>query len=142
MAQPITIRHLGPDDVTVLDRVRAGVFDNPVDPALAYRFLVTGVNEIVVALIGGEVVGFVSGTALMHPDKPTGFFINEVSVHTDVRRQGVGERLVERMIDVAASRGCAEVWVLTDDDNGAARALYRKQGGAETAARMFTWENL
>ncbi|NNE78992.1 MAG: hypothetical protein HKN18_01860 [Silicimonas sp.] len=71
---PITIRNLGPEDAYILDRVRPGTFDNEVDPTRAYAFLATRVNELVVALDMGEVVGFASGTVLMHPDKPTAVF--------------------------------------------------------------------
>ena len=59
---PITIRNLGPEEAHVLDRVREGTFDHPIDPSWAYGFLATRVNEIVVALELGEVVGFASGT--------------------------------------------------------------------------------
>ena len=89
-------------------------------------------NEIVVALSGGEVVGFASGTVLMHPDKPTGFFINEVGVGEAFRRQGIATRLVRRLVDLAQDRGCVELWLATEGENEPARALYRKLGGKET----------
>lgn len=129
---PITIRTLGPEDVHVLDRVRPGTFDNPVDPTQAYAFLATRVNAIVVALSQGEVVGFASGTVLMHPDKPPFFFINEVSVHEDFRRRGVGRRLVDRICDQAWDRGCAGIWLATEADNAAARGLYKSADARET----------
>ncbi len=138
---PITIRNLGPEEAHVLDRVRPGTFDNPVDPGWAYGFLATRVNDIVVALDRGEVVGFVSGTVLMHPDKPTSFFVNEVSVHEDYRRQGIGRRLVERIRDLARDRGCAAIWVATEGDNVEARALYSALRGRETGdIVMYEWD--
>ena len=137
---PITIRNLGPEDVHVLDRVRVGTFDNPVDPSRAYGFLATRVNEIVVALEMGEVVGFASGTVLMHPDKEPAFFVNEVGVHEDVRRQGVASRLLERLMELACDRGCEVIWLATEGDNEPARALYRKHGGKETGdIVMYEW---
>lgn len=138
--KPITIRHLGPDDADILSRVRPGTFDNPVEPSLAFRFLAVGVNELVVALSEGEVVGFASGTALMHPDKPTAFFVNEIGVHESVQRQGVGTRLLERIIDVAQSRGCEGIWLATEPDNAPALGLYRKAGGAERDVVFFGWD--
>ena len=59
---PITIRNLGPEDAFVLDRVRPGTFDNPPDPDKVWAFLATRVNELVVALDQGEVIGFAFGT--------------------------------------------------------------------------------
>ena len=141
-AQPITIRNLGPEDAEVLDKVRDGVFDNPVDPAWTYAFLATGVNEIVVALQMGEVVGFASGTALMHPDKPTGFFINEVGVGDAYLRQGIATRLVKRIVQIACDRGCQEIWLATEGDNAPARGLYRKLDARETEdIVMYTFQD-
>ncbi len=141
MPNPITIRELGPEDVHVLERVREGTFDNPVEPTLAYGFLATGVNELVVAMSAGEVIGFASGTALMHPDKPTSFFVNEVGVHDDFQRQGIGGRLLERIIDVARNRGCQGVWLGTELDNAPARGLYQKFDGVEFKGVFYGWDD-
>lgn len=139
---PITIRNLGPEDVHVLDRVRPGVFDNPVDPARAWAFLATRVNELVVALDRGEVVGFASGTVLMHPDKPTQFLVNEVSVHETFRRQGIATRLLERIMDLARDRGCEGIWVAAEGDNAPARSLYRRLGARETGdVVVYDWDD-
>ncbi len=140
--QPITIRNLGPEDAHILDRVAKGVFDNPVDPSFAYAFLATRVNEIVVALSAGEVVGFASGTVLMHPDKPRGFFVNEVGVGDDFRRQGIAGRVLRRLVELARDRGCEEIWLATEEDNVPARGLYRKEGATETEGIvMYTFED-
>ncbi len=139
---PITIRNLGPDEAHVLDRVKPGTFDNPVDPGFAFGFLATRVNELVVALDRGEVIGFASGTVLMHPDKPMSFFINEVGVHEDYRRRGIATRLVERICDLARDRGCQGIWLATEADNAPARALYRAMEARETGGLvMYDWED-
>lgn len=132
LGQPITIRNLGPEDAHILDRVAKGVFDNPVDPTWAYAFLATRVNELVVALSAGEVVGFASGTVVMHPDKPVSFFVNEVGVSDAFRRQGIATRLIERIIDLARDRGCENIWLAAEGDNTPARNLYRKLKADET----------
>lgn len=137
----ISIRNLGPDDTHVLDRVRPGTFDNPVDPARAWAFLATRVNEIVVALDRGEVIGFASGTVLMHPDKANMFFVNEVSVHEDYRRQGIATRMCDRVFDLARDRGCEGIWLATEGDNAAARGFYRSLHGRETCGIvMYGWD--
>lgn len=141
LANPITIRELGPEDAHVLDRVRPETFDNPIDPSWAYAFLATGVNEMVVAMAEGEVIGFASGTALMHPDKPTAFFVNEVGVHDDFRRLGIATMLMERIIRVARNRGCDGIWLGTELDNDAARALYRKLDGEEFKGVFYGWDD-
>ncbi len=137
---PITIRNLGPEDAHILERVREGTFDHAVDPARAWGFLATRVNEIVVALDQGEVIGFASGTVLMHPDKPTQFFVNEVSVHEDYQRRGIATRMCKRIFDLARERGCEGIWLGVQVKNDAARALYRKIGARETKGLViYDW---
>lgn len=127
----------------MLDRVADGVFDDAVDPARLWAFLATRVNDLVVALDRGTVIGFAYGTVQMRPDKPTEFFINEVSVHEKYRRQGVGRRLIERLRMNAAERGCEGVWVLTEGDNPEARAFYQALGGSEKpGVVMYDWDVL
>ena len=140
LGNPITIRALGPEDAHVLDRVRTGTFDNPPDPSRVWAFLATRVNELVVALDRGEVVGFASGTMMLRPDKPTTFYVDEVGVHEDYRRQGIGRRLVTRMIERARDRGCESLWLATEGDNDAALALYRSMGaGEEGGVVVLDW---
>ena len=102
----ITIRNLGPEEAHVLDRVRPGVFGDEMDPSRVWAFLATRVNELVVALDMGEVVGFVCGTVLMHPGRATEFLVQEVSVHPDVAGDGVEARLLARITELALDRGC------------------------------------
>ena len=140
---PITIRNLGPEDAHILERVREGTFDHAVDPARAWGFLATRVNEIVVALDQGEVIGFASGTVLMHPDKPTAFFVQEVSVHEEFRRQGVGTRLLERISELARDRGCERIWTTAGGNYAQARLFYSALGGSESGANVtFEWTGL
>lgn len=139
-ANPITIRNLGPEDAHILDRVKPGTFDNEIDPSRAWAFLATRVNELVVALDRGEVIGFASGTVIMHPDKATQFYVNEVSVHPDYRRQGIATRLLTRISELAMDRGCATVWLATEGDNGAARQLYHKMSADEMGGVVvYSW---
>ncbi|MBT8475957.1 MAG: GNAT family N-acetyltransferase [Rhodobacteraceae bacterium] len=141
-AETITIRHLGPEDADVLTRVRPGTFDHPVDLSAAWAFLAAGLNEMVVALTAGEVIGFASGTTILHPDKAPAFFVSEVGVHEDYRRQGIGTRLMRKIFDVARDRGCEGIWVATEGDNTAARALYRHLGARETGdVVVYDWDD-
>lgn len=141
MDDPITIRLLGPDDAGVLDRVHPDVFDEPVEPSRVWAFLQTGVNAMVVGLRAGEVVGFASGTVLMHPDKAPQLYINEVSVAEPFRQRGVARKMVRRLLDAARERGCEGFWLATEADNAAARALYRALGARETSGIVvYDWD--
>ena len=137
---PITIRNLGPEDAHLLDRVRPGTFDEQLDPARVWAFLATRVNELVVALDQGEVVGFAFGTMLLRPDKPTAFFVNDVGVHPEYRRQGIAKRLMARMTDLAMDRGCEGIWVLAEADSDEARQFYLALAGSESSgAVIYDW---
>ncbi|MGH9030354.1 MAG: GNAT family N-acetyltransferase, partial [Acidimicrobiales bacterium] len=57
------------------------------------------------------------------------------------RGQGYRPRLVDAFVDRARSRGCTEVWVLTDPDHEAALGTYESSGELRDATPqvMFTW---
>lgn len=137
---PITIRSLGPEDAFVLDRVRDDLFDNAIEPSRAWAFLATRVNVLVVALDAGEVIGFVYGTTMLRVDKPTSFYVDEIAVHDDYRRKGIGKRLLQRISEEARERGCESLWLGTEGDNAPARGLYDALDGEATEhVAVYEW---
>jgi len=78
---------------------------------------------------------------LTHPDKGTEMFLYELAVDEAFRRRGIGTALVAELLDIARSRSCYDMWVLTDHDNDAALATYRTTGTTdESSHAMLTWE--
>ena len=139
MPDEITYHHLGPNDGPLIED--SDVFDNSVDPVQLAAFLVDPGHEMVVALAGSKVIGMASGTVLLHPDKPPAFFVAEVGVDEDMRKLGIGSALVERLLNVARARGCQGIWLATEADNIAARALYRTVGARETGGIVvYDWD--
>ena len=139
----IEIRKLGPGDEAVLGKLAPGVFDEPIRPDLAERFLATPNYRIFVALDGDLVVGMVTGFTHFHPDKDEEFFVNELGVDDDYRRQGIGERLLRTILAEAKATGCAQAWLGTEHVNAPALALYRKVltgKDTEEAMSVFTFE--
>lgn len=136
----VDIRLLGPSDATVLDRLAPEVFDHDVQPDWCEDFLADPRHHLVVAQVDGVVVGMASAVDYIHPDKAPQLFINEVGVSPEYRRQGIGRRLMERLVELATELGCTEAWVLTDDDNVAANRLYSSSGAAVPPTRsvMYT----
>jgi len=139
--EAIEIRLLTAADVTVLDRVEDGVFDNPVQRVLAEHVLALRNNYPVVAVAAEVVVGMASAIVYSHPDKPLQLFVNEVGVADRMQGQGIGKKLVARLLELARTAGCTEVWVATEEGNRAARALYASLGGKEDDERavVYTW---
>ena len=67
-------------------------------------------------------------------------FLYELGVDDRFRGRGTGAALASALRDLARERGCYDMWVLTDDDNVAALATYRKTGASRTEpAVMLTW---
>jgi aminoglycoside 6'-N-acetyltransferase I len=132
---------LGPSDATVLDRLAPEVFDHDVQPDWCEDFLADPRHHLVVARVDGVVVGMASAVDYIHPDKAPQLWINEIGVTPEPRRQGIGRRLMERLVELATELGCTEAWVLTDDANVAANRLYAAAGAEVPPARslMYTF---
>lgn len=138
---PIEIKVLRAGDDEVFDKVGPEVFDHEIDPRTTREFLADPRHHIVVAVEGGVVVGFASGVHYIHPDKPRPeLWVNELSVASTHRRQGLGKILLQTLLEIGRQLGCLEAWVLTDRSNRAAMNLYDAQGGTATHdVVMFTF---
>jgi aminoglycoside 6'-N-acetyltransferase I len=130
---------LGAGEASVLDRVAPEVFDDEIDARWAAEFFADPRHHLAVALDGELVVGFASAVHYVHPDKLPELWINEVGVAPTHRRQGLGRRLLEALFARGRGLGCREAWVLTEDENVAARALYTEAGGEESRAIMVSF---
>jgi GNAT superfamily N-acetyltransferase len=129
---------LGPADAAMLANPHDDVFDDIVVPALAAEFLEDPRHHLAAAIADGRIIGFASGVHYVHPDKPAQMFINEVGVAAPWQRRGIGKAVMAALVDQARTLGCVEAWVLTEDDNVAARSLYAAAGGCDApAGRIF-----
>jgi ribosomal protein S18 acetylase RimI-like enzyme len=137
----ITVRLLGPEDGSVLQRVAPDVFDHAVDPRWSVEFLGDPRHHIAVALDGDVVVGMATGVHYVHPDKPPQLFINEVGVAPSHHRQGIGRRVLDALLQRGRELGCTEAWVLADESNENAQQFYANGGGvlAPEPCRMYTF---
>lgn len=88
-----------------------------------------------------DVVGWVYGQELVHPNGELTMLLYALDVVDAAQRRGHGRALVTAFVDDARSRGCTEVWVLTDDGNAAALATYASAGGVREPGEqvMFVW---
>jgi ribosomal protein S18 acetylase RimI-like enzyme len=129
----VEIRVLGPEDDLVLTRVAPDVFDQPINPVWAGEFLRDPRLHLAVALDRGTVVGFASGVHYLHPDKPPELFINEVGVAPTHHRQGLGQRVLQALLERGRSLGCSQAWVLTSRSNTAAKRLSASLGGSDAS---------
>ncbi|MEX0971030.1 MAG: GNAT family N-acetyltransferase [Paracoccaceae bacterium] len=141
MSDTVSLYRLGPADLALLMRVPEGVFDNPINPAQAAAFLGDPRHEMVLALLNDIPVGMGSAVIMLHPDKPPAGFINEVGVHPDHRRRGIGSAICTTLFKQLRLRGCAGIWLATEHDNTAARGLYtRLEGRKTTEIVVYDWD--
>ena len=140
MASPVTLHLLTPERARWLEG--CAVFDFPPQAERIAAFLNDPGHLMILARAQETVVGFVSGTVLLHPDKAPAFFVNEIAVDPDWQRLGIGQRLLDAIRQAAFDRGCETLWVATDFDNEAARRLYLTAGGAESeGVVVYAWQN-
>ncbi|MFE4700416.1 GNAT family N-acetyltransferase [Streptomyces sp. NPDC056738] len=116
------------------------LFDAPVRPEWARRFLETPGHHLFLAYEDGVPVGFVSGVETVHPDKGTEMFPYELAVAEAFRRRGIGRALVRELAALARERGCYGMWVGVDRGNDIALATYRGAGGEDDGScTVMTW---
>lgn len=83
---------------------------------------------VLVAEIGGRVVGFAHGSPLeRRPVFRTakGGRVDEVAVHRDYRRRGLGRQIMEVLVRGLGSMGFSFIELMVDTENQAAIELYR-----------------
>jgi ADP-ribose pyrophosphatase YjhB (NUDIX family) len=139
-----TVRRLGPADDAL---ARAAVATFAVEEGDGFPVHVAPLLSSPTAVLfvsvsdGGDVAGWVYGHELVHPDGERTMLLYALDVAEAHRRRGRGRALVEAFVGEARSRGCSEVWVLTDDANPAALASYAAAGGSRDPdpSVMFTW---
>jgi aminoglycoside 3-N-acetyltransferase I len=129
-----SIRLLAPGDEGV---VRAlATYDGGGDPE---ALLADPRTLMLVAFDGERPVGLLLAHELQrrhgHRSK---LFIYEVDTAETHQRRGIASALLERLGELSRERGIRVGFVLTDEDNVSANALYRSAGG--TSSRDVMWE--
>ncbi|MEO8273303.1 MAG: GNAT family N-acetyltransferase [Chloroflexota bacterium] len=132
----IEIRLLGAGDDAIVERA-GNLFDKPPIPAATAAFLAAPDHNLFIAFVGGEPAGFVSGVEMIHPDKGTEMFLYELGVDEAFRGRGIGAALVEALVAHARERGNYGMWALTDHDNEAAIATYRRAGASDSSDNLL-----
>jgi ribosomal protein S18 acetylase RimI-like enzyme len=138
----LTVRRVSTVDVALAVELDA-MFDEGVswDTEQGQRFFAHPDTLLLVARWDGEACGFLSAYRLQRFDRRGAeVLLYEIGVEEPFQRRGVGRALVEEAKRWAADVGADELWVLTEDDNVPARALYAATGGREeTGLTMFTY---
>jgi (aminoalkyl)phosphonate N-acetyltransferase len=107
-----------------------------VRPVLA-ELLADSAHVVLLAEEDGQVVGLVNAhfRPQLHHLAPVGT-IDELVVDEDRRGLGIGERLVERVLEEARRRGADVVEVSTHNRRERARAFYRRCGFEDLSVKL------
>jgi GNAT superfamily N-acetyltransferase len=125
----IAIRRLVPGNEGVVREL--ATYDGPGDPE---ALLADPRSLMLVAFDREWPVGFVLAHELprRHGDRSK-LFVYEVDVAETHRRRGIGKALLARLAEIARERGIRIGFVLTDEDNVPANALYGSAGATTRA---------
>jgi GNAT superfamily N-acetyltransferase len=123
---------------TSVDATLAAELDSMFDEGVVWdteqgeRFLAHPDTLLLVARWDGEACGFLSAYRLQRFDhRRAEVLLYEIGVQEPFQRRGIGRALIEEAKRWAAEVGADELWVLTEEGNAPARALYAAAGGRE-----------
>jgi GNAT superfamily N-acetyltransferase len=132
MAEPaITVERITHLDAAELAQLSA-LFGSEWVQDEADRFFADPDNLLLLASCDGQWYGALYGYRLQRLDRHrAGVLLYSVDVLEPYRRRGAGRAMVEAIKAWAAEVGAFEVWVLTEQSNAPAKALYRSAEGIE-----------
>lgn len=119
------------DDLSAIERIETGIFDDAVKPDRSREFLNDPRHHLILAYDKERIIGMASAFHYVHPDKEPALFMNEIGVLKSYQNQGIGRALARNLYEHARRLGCKEVWVATESSNIAARKAFTAAGGKE-----------
>ena len=130
----MNIKILSPDDDALhIDAIRLLNDGSVISLERSAMLLAELTYVFIVALTdSGVIMGRIYGHVL-HRYEQTDLLLYEVDVVEEHQRKGVGQAMMEFVKTLCVERGYTEAWVLTEDENASARALYSRAGGVVEA---------
>lgn len=125
--------HRRPMRVVDLDAVLAievGAYSHPWTRGNFIDSLAAGYLAELAEDSGGRTIGYL---VAMHGFEET--HLLNLTVHPAQRRQGLGARMLERLLALASGRGDRMLWLEVRESNEVARRLYRRAGFVEIGIR-------
>lgn len=139
-AGEVTIRRVRPGDEAVADQ--AYRLFGPKGHMDAESFLRRPEVRLYVAEDEGEILGWLYGYELTHPDGATAMLLYALDVAAKARGKGLALQLVNACVSGARADGCVEAWVLAPQSNAAGIATYGSAGGQRDPEpqAVFKWD--
>ena len=124
-AEEVVIRQAEEADLLSVFRIERAVFAQPWPFSAFEQFM--GESAFLVAAAGDSVVGYVVADVTPNYGRDIGH-VKDLAVHPDVRRNGLGGRLLERAMFELAFTGAALVKLEVRETNEPAIELYESFG--------------
>jgi ribosomal protein S18 acetylase RimI-like enzyme len=132
----LELMQLGPGDAAILDRVAEGVWEAAPDAAQLAALLASPSHLLVVALVGGVVVGAVTGTIRLSLCGPAELVIGEIVVGRDHGGRDIARRLLRTIAAQGKARGCLRTCAIVPEPDTETRALCLDAGAAAAGTVM------
>ena len=134
----VSVRSAHPDDAErLLELLRAGTIRGAEDPSdlAPYRRALSEIaatpgSEVLVAQVGGEVVGMCHLIVFRHLQERGGLCAEIESMHVDSdhRSTGIGGELLRAAVEMARRAGCYRVQLTSHKSRDRAHAFYLRHG--------------
>ncbi len=129
MAESVSVRRANPGDDDLIAAVFARLNDTA-DPDAIRQFLDSPMDHVVLAEIDGELAGIAMAHELRRLDRMRGeLFLYSIDTVERFQRRGVARAMIEELRRIGRDLGLPEMFVLTNESNSAAMALYANTGG-------------
>jgi len=122
MLLPLIIRKYEFKDYWDLLEIEKEAFPSS-DPARELMIYLTYSSEVLVADVGGKVVGYIALTEFFKEAKIISF-----AVKKEFRRKGIGSKLLTTAINICKERGKEKIFLEVRVSNTPAQSLYKKKG--------------
>jgi ribosomal protein S18 acetylase RimI-like enzyme len=136
---PLVIRRLSAGDESLV-YAAAHLFDRPPDAEGVRCLLADGRSYLLIASRDSAAVGFVRAYELPQLKGPDSIMLlYEIGVDPASRARGVGAALIDDLKRVCRARRIQKMFVITNETNVAAMALYRSTGADRPVGDDVVW---
>lgn len=115
------------EDVRVFNHLLTLLTKEPIEKSLDELTEVSRKSRLLIARIDGQIVGTATLAVVVAPTGRYGH-IDDVVVHDQYRKQGIGQALMEKLIEEAKSLGLERIDLTSRPSRTAAHKLYKRLG--------------
>jgi ribosomal-protein-alanine N-acetyltransferase len=135
-AMTVTVRLAVPADLPTISAIEALSFSNPWQPETFRSLLTRDRVRVLAAENDGDVVGYAVVWWVMDQGE-----LANLAVHPEFRGQGLGSRLLDRVLADARDLGIESLFLEVRESNEKAQRLYARRGFVQISVREGYYRN-